>query len=202
MTFDLKRRAAAEFMGTGALVCAGVGSGIMAERLTADTALALLANALATAAILVVLITTLGPISGAHFNPAVTAVFTSRGKLPGTEALAYVGAQAAGAVVGVAAAHLMVALPMFTPSLTPRLGFAQWLAEIAATFGLVAAILGGLRFRPDAVPWLVGLYIAAAYWFTSSTSFANPAVTLGRRMQLSPKSPRKAPRIHSPQRTR
>ncbi|MEM1313230.1 MAG: MIP/aquaporin family protein [Pseudomonadota bacterium] len=180
MAFDLSRRLAAEFMGTGTLVCAVVGSGIMAERLTPDTALALLANGLATAAILVVLITTLGPISGAHFNPAVTAVFASRGWLPAREALAYAGAQVLGALVGTAVAHMMFVLPLFTPSMTPRIGPAQWLAEIAAAFGLVAAILGGLRFKPEAVPWLVGLYIASAYWFTASTSFANPAVTIGR----------------------
>jgi glycerol uptake facilitator-like aquaporin len=180
--FDLPRRLAAEALGTALLVAAVVGSGIMAERLTADTALALLGNTLPTGAILVVLISILGPISGAHFNPAVTMVFAFRRELTPREALGYVLAQIAGGVAGTLVAHLMFALPLFEISLKARSGGPQWLAEGVAAFGLLATILGGLKFNRSAIPWLVGLYITAAYWFTSSTSFANPAVAIARSL--------------------
>jgi glycerol uptake facilitator-like aquaporin len=159
-----------------------VGSGIMAESLTKDVALALLGNTLATGAMLVVLITILGPISGAHFNPAVTLVFALKRELPRREAASYVLAQVAGGIAGTMVAHAMFALPLLDASLKMRTGGAQWLAEGVAAFGLVAAILAGIRFERAAVPWLVGLYITAAYWFTSSTSFANPAVAIARSM--------------------
>lgn len=164
------------------LVATVVGSGIMAERLTTDGALALLGNTLPTAAILVVLITVLGPISGAHFNPAVSMVMALRLDLAPREAAVYVIAQVMGGVVGTLLAHAMFAEPILVPSTHARLGAGQWLAEGVATFGLVLVILGGLRIRPQAVPWLVGLYVAAAYWFTSSTSFANPAATIARAL--------------------
>jgi glycerol uptake facilitator-like aquaporin len=180
MSVDLGRRLAAEALGTLLLVCTVVGSGIMAETLTEDTALALLANTIPTGAILVVIITVFAPISGAHFNPAVSLAFALRGDLPSLETLAYVAAQIAGGVAGAVLAHAMFELPLLQASQTPRTGPAQWLAEAVATFGLVAVILGGLRARPVAVPWLVGLYITAAYWFTASTSFANPAVAVAR----------------------
>lgn len=180
--FDLPRRLVAEALGTALLVAAVVGSGIMAEGLTKDVALALLANTLATGAILVVLIATLGPISGAHFNPAVTAVFALKRDLSWREALLYVVAQVGGGVVGTMIAHAMFALPLLDASLRIRTGGAQWFAEGVAAFGLVATILAGLRFNRAAVPWLVGLYIVAAYWFTASTSFANPAVAIARSL--------------------
>lgn len=180
--FDLSRRLTAEALGTGLLVATVVGSGIMAESLTKDTALALLGNTLPTGAILVVLITILGPISGAHFNPAVSLVFTLKGDLPTREGLLYVTAQIAGGIAGTIAAHLMFALPLIEFSLKTRTGGAQWFAESVAAFGLVATILGGIRFQQNAVPWLVGLYITAAYWFTASTSFANPAVAIARSL--------------------
>jgi glycerol uptake facilitator-like aquaporin len=180
--FDLPRRLVAEALGTALLVATVVGSGIMAESLTRDVALALLGNTLATGAILVVLITILGPISGAHFNPAVTLVFALKRELPPREALSYVVAQVASGIVGTMVAHAMFALPLLDASLKMRTGGAQWLAEGVAAFGLVAAILAGIRFERAAVPWLVGLYITAAYWFTSSTSFANPAVAVARLM--------------------
>jgi glycerol uptake facilitator-like aquaporin len=173
-------RLAAEFLGTLLLVAAVVGSGIMAERLTNDAALALLANTLATAAILVVLVTILGPVSGAHINPAVSLVFAVRRELPAREFALYVPAQLIGGLAGTALAHLMFDLALFMPGVQARTGASQWLAEAVATFSLVLAILGGIRYRPDAVPWLVGLVIASAFWFTASTSFANPAVTLAR----------------------
>jgi len=178
--FDLSRRLVAEGLGTGLLVATVVGSGIMAERLTGDTALALLGNTLPTGAILVVLITILGPISGAHFNPAVTLAMFLRGALGTRSAGFYVAAQILGGLLGTVAAHLMFELPPLDFSAHARTGPAQWWAEIVATFGLLAAILGGLRFAPHAIPWLVGLYITAAYWFTASTSFANPAVAIAR----------------------
>ena len=181
-TFDLSRRLAAEALGTGILVATVVGSGIMADTLTKDVALALLCNTLPTGAILVVLITVLGPISGAHFNPAVTLVFTGRRELPPQEALLYVVAQIVGGIAGTMAAHLMFALPLVDLSLKIRTGGAQWFAEAVAAFGLVATILAGIRFQRPAVPWLVGLYITAAYWFTASTSFANPAVAIARSL--------------------
>ncbi len=180
--FDLSRRLAAEALGTGILVATVVGSGIMAETLTKDVALALLCNTLPTGAILVVLITVLGPVSGAHFNPAVTLVFTGKRELPFQEALLYVVAQIAGGIAGTMAAHLMFALPVIDFSTKVRTGGAQWFAEAVAAFGLVTTILAGIRFQRTAVPWLVGLYITAAYWFTASTSFANPAVAIARSL--------------------
>jgi glycerol uptake facilitator-like aquaporin len=179
---DLGRRLVAEALGTGLLVATVVGSGIMAERLTQDAALALLANTLPTGAILVVLVTVLGPISGAHLNPAVSLIMGLRRALPVGEAVLYVAAQLAGAILGTMLAHAMFALPVLEASEHVRTGASQWLSEAVATFGLVAVILGGVRFQPVGVPWLVGLYITAAYWFTASTSFANPAVTLARSL--------------------
>jgi len=181
-SFDLSRRLAAEALGTGILVATVVGSGIMAETLTRDVALALLCNTLPTGAILVVLITVLGPISGAHLNPAVTLVFTGKRELPASEAAFYIIAQIAGGAIGTAAAHLMFALPLIDLSMKVRTGSAQWFAEAVAAFGLVATILAGIRFQRTSVPWLVGLYITAAYWFTASTSFANPAVAIARSL--------------------
>jgi glycerol uptake facilitator-like aquaporin len=181
-TFDLSRRLVAEALGTGMLVATVVGSGIMAETLTKDLALALLCNTLPTGAILVVLITILGPISGAHFNPAVTMVFAGRRELPPQEALLYVVAQTAGGIAGTMMAHLMFSHPLIEFSLKVRSGGAQWFAEAFAAFGLIATILAGIRFQRQAVPWLVGLYITAAYWFTASTSFANPAVAIARSL--------------------
>jgi len=181
-SFDLPRRLVAEALGTALLVATVVGSGIMAESLTKDVALALLGNTLPTGAILVVLITILGPVSGAHFNPAVTLVFALKRELPPREALSYILAQVAGGILGTVMAHAMFALPLLDASLKVRTGGAQWLAEGVAAFGLVATILAGIRFERGAVPWLVGLYITAAYWFTSSTSFANPAVAIARSM--------------------
>lgn len=180
MSFDPARRLAAEALGTLALVATVVGSGIMGAALSDDTAVSLLANTIATGAILVVLITLFGPVSGAHFNPAVTLVFALRRELPWALAGAYVVVQVAGGIAGSLLAHAMFDLPLWRVSTTLRSGTGQWLAEIVATFGLIAAILGGLRFRAEAVAWLVGLYITAAYWFTASTSFANPAVAIGR----------------------
>jgi len=181
-TFYLSRRLAAEALGTGILVATVVGSGIMAETLTKDVALALLCNTLPTGAILVVLITVLGPVSGAHFNPAVTLVFTGKRELPMSEAALYVIAQIAGGIAGTMAAHLMFGLPLLDLSMKVRTGGPQWFAEAVAAFGLVATILAGIRFQRTAVPWLVGLYITAAYWFTASTSFANPAVAVARSL--------------------
>ena len=181
-SFDLPRRLTAEALGTGLLVATVVGSGIMAETLTRDVALALLGNTLPTGAILVVLITILGPISGAHFNPAVTFVFALKRELTPRDALLYVAAQIAGGIAGTIMAHAMFALPLLDVSLKMRSGGAQWLAEAVAAFGLIATILAGVRFNRSAVPWLVGLYITAAYWFTSSTSFANPAVAIARSL--------------------
>ena len=180
--YDLTRRLAAEALGTMLLVATVVGSGIMAESLTKDVALALLGNTLPTGAILVVLIAILGPISGAHFNPAVTAVFALKGELTPAEALGYMTAQIAGGIAGTLIAHAMFALPLWEASLKVRTGGPQWLAEGVAAFGLVATILAGLKFNRPAIPWLVGLYITAAYWFTSSTSFANPAVAIARSL--------------------
>lgn len=180
--FDLPRRCVAEALGTAILVATVVGSGVMAETLTKDGALALLGNTLPTGAILVVLITILGPVSGAHFNPAVSLAFAVRGELPFPQAAIYIAAQIAGGIAGTIAAHLMFGLPLVELSLKIRTGGAQWFAEAVAAFGLVATILGGIRFRPEAVPWLVGLYITAAYWFTASTSFANPAVAIARSL--------------------
>lgn len=178
--YDLLRRVVAEGLGTGLLVATVVGSGIMAERLTDDAGLALLGNTLPTGAILVVLVTVLGPVSGAHLNPAVSLAMRVRGALPTTDAALYVVAQVAGGVLGTVVAHLMFELAPLALSATARTGPSQWWAEAVATFGLLAAILGGLRHAPSAIPWLVGLYITAAYWFTASTSFANPAVAIAR----------------------
>ena len=177
---DLSRRLTAEALGTGLLVATVVGSGIMGESLTADVALALLANTIATGAILVVLISTLGPISGAHFNPAVSLVFALRRELTAREAGLYGAVQIAGGILGAIAAHAMFALPLLQTSTKIRTGGAQWFSEGVAAFGLVAIILASLRFERKAVPMLVGLYITAAYWFTASTSFANPAVAIAR----------------------
>lgn len=178
--FDLPRRLAAEGLGTLLLVATVVGSGIMAETLTKDVALALLGNTLPTGAILVVLITILGPISGAHFNPAVTMVFTLKGEFRPQHAAQYIAAQVLGGILGAVVAHAMFGLPLLEFSAKARTGFPQWFAEFVAAFGLVVTIIGGLRFREAAIPWLVGLYITAAYWFTASTSFANPAVAIAR----------------------
>jgi len=180
--YDLRRRLAAEAAGTGVLVTTVVGSGIMAETLTKDVALALLGNTLPTGAILVVLITILGPVSGAHFNPAVSLVFALRRELEARDAFFYVFAQIAGGIAGTIAAHLMFGLPLLELSAKVRTGGGQWFAEWVATFGLIATILAGLQFQRAAVPWLVGLYITAAYWFTASTSFANPAVAIARSL--------------------
>ncbi len=180
MNSPFPQRLAAEAAGTAFLVATVVGSGVMAETLARDTALALLANTLATGAMLVVLITTLGPISGAHFNPAISLVFALKGDLPRREAGFYILGQVAGGIAGTLIAHAMFALPLLQTSLKIRTGGAQWLSEGVASFGLAATILAGLRFQRKAVPWLVGLYICAAYWFTASTSFANPAVAIAR----------------------
>jgi len=182
VTSPLSQRVAAEAIGTAFLVAAVVGSGIMADTLTRDAALALLTNTLATGAMLVVLITTLGPISGAHFNPAISLIFALRGDLPRREAGFYILGQTVGGIAGTVLAHAMFALPLVQTSLKIRSGGAQWLSEGVASFGLAAAILAGLRFERKAVPWLVGLYICAAYWFTASTSFANPAVAIARSL--------------------
>ena len=181
MGVSLSRRAAAEALGTALLVATVVGSGIMADRLAGgNQAIALLGNTIPTGAILVVLITILGPVSGAHFNPAVTLVFAGRGDFPWRDVVPYVVAQCLGGIAGTVTAHLMFDLAPLMIGTTARSGASQWLAEAIATFTLVLAILGGVRFAPQAVPWLVGLTITAAYWFTASTSFANPAVTLAR----------------------
>jgi glycerol uptake facilitator-like aquaporin len=178
--YGLPRRLAAEALGTALLVATVVGSGIMAERLAGgNQALALLGNTIPTGAILVVLITCLGPISGAHFNPAVTLVFAARERA-WKDAAPYILAQCAGGVAGTMLAHLMFDLAPLAIGTTARSGPSQWLAEAVATFTLILTILGGVRFSPQSVPWLVGLEITAAYWFTASTSFANPAVTLAR----------------------
>lgn len=177
----LARRLSAELLGTAFLLAVVIGSGIMGERLAqGNVALALLANTLATGAGLVALILTFGPISGAHFNPAVTLAAATRGDLPGNEAILYIVAQILGAFIGVAAAHLMFEAPLFSASQHARLGMAQWWSEFVATFGLLAVIQGGARHRANLLPFAIGAYIVAAYWFTASTSFANPAVTLAR----------------------
>jgi glycerol uptake facilitator-like aquaporin len=182
MLYDLPRRLVAETLGTALLAATVVGSGIMAESLTKDAALALLGNTIPTGAILVVLITILGPISGAHFNPAVTLVFAIKRDLTARDAWLYVGAQIIGGILGTVIAHSMFGLPLLDASTKVRTGSAQWLAEGVAAFGLIATVLAGIRFNRPAVPWLVGLYITAAYWFTASTSFANPAVAVARSL--------------------
>jgi len=181
--YNLGRRTLAEFLGTLFLLSAVIGSGIMAERLAGgNAAIALLCNTVATGAILIVLIQLFGPISGAHFNPAVTLMFAAKGQTRRGEALAYIPAQIIGAVLGAWLAHLMFAMPLFEVSTKMRDGVGQYVSEFVATFGLVATILGVGWFRADTVPVAVGLYITAAYWFTASTSFANPAVTLARSL--------------------
>ena len=182
-SFDLRRRLFAEALGTALLLAIVIGSGIMGERLSGgNVAIALLGNTLATGAGLVVLITMFGPLSGAHFNPAVTLVFALRRELDARTAVTYVAVQVLGAVLGVWAAHLMFGEAVFQVSAKLRDGPAQVFSEGVATFGLVAAILGSLRFRPADTPAIVGLYITSAYWFTASTSFANPAVTFARAL--------------------
>jgi glycerol uptake facilitator-like aquaporin len=181
--YCLARRLAAEALGTALLLAIVIGSGIMGDRLAGgNAAIALLGNTLATGAGLTVLITVLGPISGAHFNPAVTLAFAVRGEIGWRRALAYMAVHVTAGVAGVWLAHAMFAEPVFQVSAKLRSGPAEGLAEFVATFGLIGAILGSLRFRPDATPWVVGLYITSAYWFTASTSFANPAVTLARSL--------------------
>ncbi len=181
--YDLGRRAFAEGLGTLLLLATVVGSGIMAERLCGgNQAIALLGNTIPTGAMLVVLILIFGPISGAHFNPAVTLVFAARGEARRGEALAFIPAQILGGLLGVWLAHLMFAVPVLEMSAKARDGLGQDVSEFVATFGLIATILGARRFRADTVPVAVGLYITAAYWFTASTSFANPAVTLARSL--------------------
>jgi glycerol uptake facilitator-like aquaporin len=183
VNFSLNRRLVAEGLGTGLLVATVVGSGIMADRLSGgNQAIALLGNTLPTGAILVVLISLFGPISGAHFNPAVSLVFALRRELSVRNAALYSFIQVVGAIGGTVVAHLMFDLPVLEASLKIRTGGAQWLAEFVAAFGLVATILAGIRLAQAAVPWLVGLYITAAYWFTASTSFANPAVAIARSL--------------------
>lgn len=180
---SLSRRLAAEFGGTALLLATVVGSGIMAERLAAgNVAVALLGNTIPTGAILVVLITALGPVSGAHFNPAVTLAFLIRREIRVSTASLYLLAQVVGGIIGTLAAHAMFEEAMWQLSDHTRTGPAQWLSEVVATFGLVGTIFAALRWRPDGVAWMVGLYITAAYWFTASTSFANPAVTLARAL--------------------
>lgn len=180
---SLSRRLAAEALGTAFLVAAVVGSGIMGERLAGgNAAIALSANTAATAAALFVLIHLFGPISGAHFNPVVTLVLARRGGIEGGVAALYTATQIAAALGGTAVAHLMFDEPLFTASANARPGLAMMFSELVATFGLVAAVLACLRHRPSAVPAVVAAYIAAAYWFTASTSFANPAVTVARAL--------------------
>ena len=179
----LPQRAFCEWLGTAFLLAAVVGSGIMAQKLAGgNDALALLCNTLPTGAILAVLILVFGPLSGAHFNPAVTLAFALRDGLPWSTAAVYIVAQLLGGIAGVWTAHLMFELPVWQFSITVRTGPGQWLAEAVATFGLLLTIFGCVWRRPDSVPYAVGLYITAAYWFTASTSFANPAVTVARSL--------------------
>lgn len=178
-----RRAIAAEALGSLLLFATVIGSGVMAERLAGgNVAIALLGNTLATGAILFVLITMLGPVSGAHFNPAVTLVMRLRDEIGSGTALAYIAAQLIGGILGVWIAHLMFDMPILELSSKLRTGPGQWTGEAVATFGLILTILGTVRMRPSAVPASVALYITAAYWFTSSTSFANPAITLARSL--------------------
>ena len=182
-TARLRHRLAAEAIGTALLLATVVGSGIMGERLAGgNAAIALLANAIATGCMLYVLITIFGPVSGAHFNPLVTMVERVRKNIASRDALLYVIVQAAAAIVGVFIAHAMFELPMISPSQHVRTGGAQWFSELVATFGLLTVILHGIKARPESVPAMVATYITAAYWFTASTSFANPAVTFARSL--------------------
>jgi glycerol uptake facilitator-like aquaporin len=177
------KRVVAEFLGTAFLLATVIGFGVMAANLSrGNGALALLCNTIPTGAMLTVLILTFGPLSGAHFNPAVSVAFAFRGDLSWPTAALYIASQIAGGIVGVWAAHLMFELPLWQFSVTVRTGPGQWLAEAVATFGLVVVILGCLARNAAAIPYAVGLYITAAYWFTASTSFANPAVTIARSL--------------------
>ncbi|MBC6440144.1 MAG: aquaporin family protein [Rhodospirillales bacterium] len=178
---DLTRRLAAEFVGTAFLLATVVGSGIMAETQSPYNAgVALLGNTIATGAILAVLILVYGPVSGAHFNPAVTIAFAIRKEITPSDCAIYIVVQIIGALVGTIVAHIMFKQPLLFASTTERTGASQWVGELVATFSLLAAILGCLRWRPEAIPYAVGLVITAGYWYTSSTSFANPAVTIAR----------------------
>lgn len=176
------QRLLAEGIGTALLLIGVVGSGIMAAALTEDTAVALLANAIATGCMLYVIITVFGPLSGAHFNPVVTLAFALRGEHPWALTAAYIPVQIVGGILGAWLCHVMFDLPILQTAATARTGPPQWISEVFATFGLLLMIFGGLRSRPEAVPTLVALYITGAYWFTSSTSFANPAVTIARAL--------------------
>lgn len=177
----MQRKLFAEWLGTLFLLATVVGSGIMAENLAGgNVAIALLGNTIPTGAILVVLILIFGPISGAHFNPAVTLAFYIRKEITARDGMLFVVAQITGGIIGVFIAHLMFQNPLIDPSTHARTGTSQWISEFVATFGLLATILGLVKSRPEAIPYAVGLYITAAYWFTSSTSFANPAVTIAR----------------------
>jgi glycerol uptake facilitator-like aquaporin len=180
---SLPRRIFSEWLGTAFLLATVIGSGIMAQRLAdGNGALALLCNTIPTGCILVVLILIFAPLSGAHFNPAVSLAFAWRGELPWSIAARYIAAQIAGAMIGVWVAHLMFELPVWQFSITARTGTGQWVAEAVATFGLLLTIFGCAARTPAAIPYAVGLYITAAYWFTASTSFANPAVTIARAL--------------------
>ncbi|MED5573430.1 MAG: MIP/aquaporin family protein [Pseudomonadota bacterium] len=181
MTHTLLQKVGAEFIGTAGLLATVIGSGIMGETLAGgNVAIALLGNTIATGAILVVLIWVFGPISGAHFNPAVTIAFLVKGEISARDAAIFIVVQVLGALVGMLVAHGMFDLALIQESTKVRTGIGQWFAEGVATFGLVATIFGCIRARPDAVAMAVGLYITAGYWFTASTSFANPAVTIAR----------------------
>lgn len=180
-SFTIGRRLTSEFIGTALLLAVVIGSGIMGETLAGgNTAIALLANTLATGAALVVLITVFGPVSGAHFNPAVTLTFLLRKEFDKKDIAPYILAQISGGILGVFVAHVMFAEPVLQVSAKLRGGAALGFSEFIATFGLIVTILGSVRFKPDSVPLAVGLYITSAYWFTASTSFANPAVTIAR----------------------
>ena len=181
--FSLSRRLVAELIGTALLVAVVVGSGIMGERLAGgNEAIALLGNTVATGAALVVLILIFGPVSGAHFNPVVSLSFTLQSKLSWGECLVYTAVQIVGGIAGTMLAHIMFNLPLIEFSTHERTGIGMWTGEIVASFGLLGTIIGCLRSKPDAVPYAVGLFITAGYWFTSSTSFANPAVTVARAL--------------------
>jgi glycerol uptake facilitator-like aquaporin len=180
---SLPRRIFAEWLGTAFLLAAVIGSGIMAQKLAGGNgALALLCNTIPTGCILVVLILIFAPVSGAHFNPAVSLAFALRGELPWSIAAGYIAAQIAGAIIGIWVAHLMFEIPVWQFSITARTGAGQWIAEAIATFGLLLTIFGCAARTPAATAYAVGLYITAAYWFTASTSFANPAVTIARSL--------------------